>query len=162
MIPVGRNVTCLLDLPDKVFLFICRYLLSAYVRYSFYTSSRPELRFHSLISDYYTRINLDQINNNEYIYLASLFCNLSNPLQSESLILSNAHVTCLTKHYFTNIPMNLIQSIFTNLKSLTLINCSEEDFLFIYTYNTNMKQLEYLHVTVRKHAENQSIDLTDI
>ncbi len=67
-----------------------------------------------MIFDYSTKIKLDGIKNNEYNYLSKLFYDFKTPLRPKSLILSNEHVTCLTYDYFTSIPEDIIQSMFTH------------------------------------------------
>ncbi|CAF4081491.1 unnamed protein product, partial [Rotaria sordida] len=81
---VHCNVTCLLDLPNEVLLLICRYMSSYHILYSFYTHSTPEMRLHRVIYDYYIKIKVDSITNNEYIYL---FSHPKTSLRPEPLIL---------------------------------------------------------------------------
>ncbi len=147
---IHRNVTCLLDLSDKILLLICGYLQPAYVLYSFYTPEKPELHLHRVIFTYYTKMKLDKITNNEYCYLSSLFRSSTKCPPLNSLILSNEHMTCLTKRYFSSIPLNIIQSMFNNLKHLTLIDCSLQDMAYFSLYNINLLKLEYLHITIQK------------
>ncbi|CAF3081467.1 unnamed protein product [Rotaria sp. Silwood2] len=152
-----RCVTCLLDLPDEIFLLICRYLSPADVLYSFYTPSKPENRLHRIIFDYYTKIKLGGITNKEYIYLSSLFCSSKDSPRLQSLILSNEHATSLTQRYFIDISASIIQSMLTNLKHLKLIDCLSEDLTFLYIYISNMKQLESFHITYRKLDEKTNM-----
>jgi hypothetical protein len=152
---VPRHVTCLTELPDEILLLICRYLPPAFVLYSFYTPERPEQRLHRVVFDYYTNIKLAGITNNEYIYLTNLFSQTS--FQPLSLTFSNEHVTSLTQRYFLN--MYTIQSIFTNLRRLTMIDCSANDLRFIYLYNIHLSQLEHFHITIRKINENESMSI---
>ncbi|CAF2382661.1 unnamed protein product [Rotaria sp. Silwood2] len=147
---VRYNVTCLLDLPDEMFLLICRYLTPVGVLYSFYTPERAECRLHRIISDYYTKIKLDRITNNGFMYLANLFAYSTIPLRPQSLTLSNEHVTCLIQRYFNDMNINTINSIFTNLRSLTLINCFSVDLDILAKFYLNMTQIEYLHITFRR------------
>ncbi|CAF3791557.1 unnamed protein product [Rotaria sordida] len=155
--PLYHNVTCLLDLSDKILLRICRYMSPAYVLYSFYTPKMPNMRLHRLIVNYYTKIKLGQMTYNEYKYLISLFSCSNYPLRPESLILSNEHVTCVTQRYFNYMYTDVIQSVFVNLKYLTLIDCSSFDLDDIVAlYMNDLIQLEYLHITVRKLAEHNS------
>ncbi|CAF4207705.1 unnamed protein product, partial [Rotaria sp. Silwood2] len=116
---VHCNVTCLLDLPNEVLLLICRYMSSYHILYSFYTPSTPEMRLHRVIYDYYTKIKVDSITNNEYIYLLNLFSHPKTPLRPESLILSNRNVSCVIQRYFGYLCRNIIKSIFINLRYLT-------------------------------------------
>jgi hypothetical protein len=79
-----HNITCLFDLWNEIILLICCYLSPCDVLYSLDTLSRPDLSLHRIIFDHYTKIKLDQITNNEYIYLSNLFCRHSKiPLQLE-------------------------------------------------------------------------------
>ncbi|CAF1186338.1 unnamed protein product [Rotaria sordida] len=156
--PLYHNVTCLLDLSDKILLRICRYMSPAYVLYSFYTPEMPNMRLHRLIVNYYTKIKLGQMTYNEYKYLISLFSCSNYPLRPESLILSNEHVTCVTQRYFNYMYTDVIRSVFVNLKYLTLIDCSSFDLDDIVAlYMNDLIQLEYLHITVRKLAEHNII-----
>jgi hypothetical protein len=81
-----HRVTCLLDLSDEILLVVCRYLSPSYILYSFYTPLKPTNRLHRVIFDYYTNIKLDQITNDEYIYLSSLFFDYKTPLRCLKLI----------------------------------------------------------------------------
>jgi hypothetical protein len=150
-----HRVTCLLDLSDEILLLICRYLSPSYILYSFYTPLKPTNRLHRVIFDYYTNIKLDQITNNEYNYLSSLFSHYKTPLRPKSLILSNEHITCLIQRYFMY-PYE-IPSILSNLRCLKLIDCSPEDLAFIHLSNINISQLQYLHINVKKSDENKSM-----
>jgi len=147
---IRHNVTCLLDLSDKILHMICGYLQPAYVLYSFYTPEKPELHLHRVIFAYYTKMKLDKITNYEYCYLSSLFRSSTMRPPLNSLILSNEHITCLTRRYFSSIPLNIIQSVFSNLKHLTLIDCSLEDMAYFSLYDINLLKLEYLHITIQK------------
>jgi hypothetical protein len=151
---VRRSISCLFDLPDEILLLICRYLSVYHVLYSFYTPSKPEQRLHRMIFDYYTKIKLDGIKTNEYNYISKLF---SDSLRPISLILSNEHVTFLTHYYFTSISENVIQSIFDNLKHLTLIDCSENNLQYLNKYIRNLTQLQYLHITIRRPDINEGM-----
>ncbi|CAF3652660.1 unnamed protein product [Rotaria sp. Silwood1] len=145
------NRTTLMDLPNEILLLICRYLSPAYVLYSFYTPEKAETRLHRSIIDYYTKIKLDKISFDAYAYIHELLSDSNTPLQPESLILSNEHITCLTQRYFTYIRKNLIQSIFTNLKRLTLIDCSTSEIQQIdREYIDDLQRLEYFHINVHK------------
>ena len=146
---ICRNITCLFDLPDEILLFICRYLSPALVLYSFYTPLRPEMRLHRIILNYYTKIKLGGISNNEYIYLLNLLSDRKISLRPESLILSNEHVTSLTHRYFNSTDINTINSIFVNLRSLTLIDCSSVDLDTVGKFYFDMTQMQYLHITFR-------------
>jgi hypothetical protein len=110
-----------------------------------------------MIFDYYKKIKLDGIKTNEYNYISKLFSDSEIPLRPISLILSNEHVTCLTYYYFTSISENVIQSIFDNLKHLTLIDCSENDLQYLSKYIRNLTQLQYLHITIRKPVVNEGM-----
>lgn len=145
------------DLSDEIFLLICRYLSPYHVLYSFYTPEQPDLHFHRIIFDYYTKIKLDTMKNNEYLYLIKLFCSSKIPFHIELLILSNQYISYLTKRYFADISSTTIQSIFVNLKRLTLIDCSIKDLTSIDIYNTKMPQLKYLSITIRKLDEHESM-----
>jgi hypothetical protein len=152
-----RNVTCLLDLPNDIFLLIFRYLSPYDILYSCYTPETPYMRLHHVSSDYHRNIKLDAITFDEYAYLNSLFSYSKNPLQPQSLILSNEHVSCITQRFFTYVRINVIQRIFANLRCLTLINCSAGDLESITKlFLDNLTQLEYFHITVRKVDENLS------
>jgi hypothetical protein len=159
MMNVCDSITCLFDLPDEILLLICRYLSVYHILYSFYTPSKPEQRLHRMIFDYYTKIKLDEIKTNEYNYISKLF---SDSLRPISLILSNEHVTCLTRYYFTSISENVIQSIFDNLKHLKLIDCSENDLQYLIKYIRNLTQLQYLHITIRKPDGDEDMDYLQI
>ncbi|CAF3279040.1 unnamed protein product [Rotaria sp. Silwood2] len=153
--PLRPNVTCLLDLSDKILLHICRYLTPTHVLHSFYTPKMPNRRLHRLIINYYATIKLDQTTYDEYIYLASLFSRSNYPLRPESLILSNEHVTCVTQQYFNYMYTDKIQSIFVNLKSFTLIDCFSTDLNYIVLqYIEDLTRLEYLHITARKLVDD--------
>ncbi|CAF3016374.1 unnamed protein product [Rotaria sp. Silwood2] len=151
---IRRHVTCLLDLPNEILFFICRYLFPIDVLYSFYTPEKPELRLHYAISDYYTKIKLDGVPNSGYNYLLALFNYSKNPLRPHSLILTNEGVSFLIQRYLSSVCTGIIRSIFNNLRSLTLIDCSSEDLDIIEIYYTHMIQLKYLHITVRKTDEH--------
>jgi len=150
---IHRRVTCLLDLPNEILLSICRYLFPIDVLYSFYTPEKPELRLHNAISDYYTNLKLDGVPNNAYNYLSALF---TYSLRPHSLILTNEDVSFLIQRYFCSIPLDILRSIFNNLKSLTLIDCSSADLDTIEMYYPYMIQLEYLHITVWNTDEHLS------
>jgi len=128
---------------------ICRYLSQYDVLYSFYTPENPQLRLHHAINDYYKKLKLDGITNNEFNYFSKLFCDSKTPLRPESLILSNGQIYYLIQHYSDRIDSNIIKSIFNNLKSLKLIDCLSRDlFLFAYSYKS-LTQLNYLCITIR-------------
>ncbi|CAF1455040.1 unnamed protein product [Rotaria sordida] len=159
LVPFHDNRTTLLDLPNEILLLICRYLSPTDVLYSFYTPEKAETRLHRLIIDYYTKIKLDKILFDEYAYIHWLLGDSNNPLQPESLILSNEHITCLTERYFTYIRKNLIQSIFINLKRLTLIDCSTSEIQQIdREYIDDLTQLEYFHINVHKSDKDLSFE----
>ena len=147
---VRRSRICLLDLPNEILLMICRYMSTPDVLHCFYTPERPNLRLHRLISDYYTKINLDAIALDKWNYLINLFRGSDYLLQPESLRLSNEHVSCLMEHYFSSISEQIIKRIFVDLKDLTLIDCSSSDLRTIKSYSKYLTKLEYLHVTVCK------------
>ncbi|CAF4619718.1 unnamed protein product [Rotaria sp. Silwood1] len=155
---IRLSITCLFDLPDKILLFICRYLSSYDILYAFYTPSTPEQRLHRMILDYRTKIKIDGIKNNEYNYLSKLFSHSQTPLQPKSLEVNNEHVTCLTYYYFTSTPEHVIQSMFSNLKHLTLTYCSESDLQYLNKYMGNLTELQYLHITIQKPDINQHMD----
>jgi len=159
---VRHSITCLLDLPDEILLLICRYLSPYHVLYSFYTPSKPEQRLHRMIFDYYTKIKLDGIKNDQYNYLSKLFSDSETPLRPKSLILSNEHITCLTYYYFTSISEDVIHSMFANLQHLTLIDCSESDLQSLNKYITNLMQLQNLHITIRKPNINEGMFIKEI
>ncbi len=150
-----HRVTCLLDLSDEILLFVCRYLSASHILYSFYTPLKPTNRLHRVIFDYYTNLKVDQITNNEYNYLSSLFSHYKTPLRPKSLILSNEHITCLIERYFMY-PYE-IPSILNNLKYLKLIDCSPSNLVLIRLSNINICQLEELHIIVKKSDENKSM-----
>ncbi|CAF1638658.1 unnamed protein product [Rotaria sp. Silwood1] len=112
---VHHNVTCLLDLPDEIVLLICRYLTPVCVLYSFYTPERAEFRLHRIISNYYTKIKIDRITNNGFMYLANLFSYSKIPLRPQSLILIIIdvpdglvlHKTLIPNQYLKNIDLVL-------------------------------------------------------
>ncbi|CAF3302282.1 unnamed protein product, partial [Rotaria sp. Silwood2] len=158
---VRCNVTCLLDLPDKIIFYICRYMSLFHILYSFYTPSTPKMRLHRVIYDYYTKIKIDRITNNEYVYLSNLFSHLKTPLRPKSLILSNENVSCVIQRYFSYICRNIIQSIFIHLRYLTLIDCSSSDLNTIERYCLDMTQIEYFHMTIRKTNEHFSRFIDD-
>jgi hypothetical protein len=95
-------------------------------------------------------MKLDKITNYEYCYLSSLFRSSTMRPPLNSLILSNEHITCLTRRYFSSMPLNIIQSMFSKLKHLTLIDCSLEDMAYFSLFNINLLKLEYLHITIQK------------
>ncbi|CAF4970351.1 unnamed protein product [Rotaria sp. Silwood1] len=159
---VHHNVTCLLDLPDEIVLLICRYLTPVCVLYSFYTPERAEYRLHRIISNYYTKIKIDRITNNGFMYLANLFGYSKIPLRPQSLILSNEHVTYLIQRYFNDMNTNTINSIFTNLRSLTLINCFSIDLDILAKFYFNMTQIEYLHITFRRIGDDMSKQMSSL
>ncbi|CAF0861903.1 unnamed protein product [Rotaria sordida] len=159
---IHRHVTCLLDLPNEILLFICRYLFLLDILYSFYTPEKPELHLHHAISDYYTKIKLDGVPNSGYNYLLALFIYSKNPLRPHSLILTNEGVSFLIQHYLSSICTDIIRSIFNNLRSLTLIDCSSEDLDIIEIYCTNMIQLQYLNIIVRNTDEHLSKSIDKI
>ncbi|CAF3712359.1 unnamed protein product [Rotaria sp. Silwood1] len=156
---IHHHVTCLLDLPNEILLFICRYLFPIDVLYSFYIPEKPDLHFHCAISDYYTKIKLDGVSNSGYDYLLGLFNYSRNPLRPLSLILTNESVPFLIQRYLSSIHMNIIRSIFNNLRSLTLIDYSSEDLDIIEIYYTDMIQLQYLHITTIIVNESDGITL---
>ncbi|CAF3975810.1 unnamed protein product [Rotaria sordida] len=159
---IRRHVTCLVDLSNEILLSICRYLFPIDVLYSFYTPEKPELRLHYAISDYYTKIKLDGVSNNGYNYLLALFNYSKNPFRPHSLILTNEGVSFLIQRYLSSIDTDIIRSIFNNLRSLTVIDCSSEDLDIIEIYYTCMIQLQYLHITVRKTGEHLKWPVTEI
>ncbi|CAF4008480.1 unnamed protein product [Rotaria sordida] len=159
---IRRHVTCLVDLSNEILLSICRYLFPIDVLYSFYTPEKPELRLHYAISDYYTKIKLDGVSNNGYNYLLALFNYSKNPFRPHSLILTNEGVSFLIQRYLSSIDTDIIRSIFNNLRSLTVIDCSSEDLDIIEIYYTYMIQLQYLHITVRKTGEHLKWPVTEI
>ncbi|CAF3546761.1 unnamed protein product [Rotaria sp. Silwood1] len=159
---VHHNVTCLLDLPDEIVLLICRYLTPVCVLYSFYTPERAEYRLHRIISNYYTKIKIDRITNNAFMYLANLFSYSKIPLRPQSLILSNEHVTYLIQRYFNDMNTNTINSIFTNLRSLTLIDCFSIDLDILAKFYFNMTQIEYLHITFRRIDDDMSKQMSSL
>ncbi|CAF2871729.1 unnamed protein product [Rotaria sp. Silwood2] len=127
------------------------------VLYSFYTPEKLETRLHRLIIDYYTEIKLDKIPYDEYACIHHLLKDSNNPLQPELLILSDEYITCLTERYLTYFRKNLIQSIFVNLKRLTLINCSTSEIQQINrNYIDYLTRLEYFHINVYKFNEDLS------
>ncbi|CAF1038998.1 unnamed protein product [Adineta ricciae] len=145
-----ENVTSILDLPNEILLHICRYLSQSHILYAFYTPLTPEYRFHSIISDYYETIRLDQQTYYEFIHLRSLFLFSELPLRPKSLILSNRHVNILIERFsdsefFSN---DVLQSIFSNLTHLTILNYSVTDLHFIDDHIKELKQLEYFHVNI--------------
>jgi len=150
-----HRVICLLDLSDEILLVVCRYLSPSDILYAFYTPLKPTNRLHRVIFDYYTTIKLDQITNDEYIYLSSLFFDYKTPLRPQSLILSNEHITCLIQRYL--MYSYEILSIFSNLRCLKLIDCSPENLLFIDLSNIDISQLEYLHIAIKRSDENKSM-----
>ncbi|CAF1429058.1 unnamed protein product [Rotaria sordida] len=159
---IRRHVTCLVDLSNEILLSICRYLFPIDVLYSFYTPEKPELRLHYAISDYYTKIKLDGVSNNGYNYLLALFNYSKNPFRPHSLILTNEGVSFLIQRYLSSIDTDIIRSIFNNLRSLTVIDCSSEDLDIIEIYYTCMIQLQYLHITVRKTGEHLIETIDDL
>ncbi len=144
------NVTSLLDLPDEMLLFIYRYLSTTDVLRAFHTPSKCDFRLHRLSYDHLKKLTLDELSNDEFLYISKLLSHDENPLRPQTLILSNEHVTCLIHSYFTSITQDVIQSIFIHLKSLTLINCSKRNLCFLNEYITHLTQLKYLHITMRK------------
>ncbi|CAF1113733.1 unnamed protein product [Rotaria sordida] len=151
---VRHNITCLLDLPDEIFLLICLYLTPACVLYSFYTPEKANFRLHRIIFDYYTNIKFEKITNGEFNYLLNLLCNDKRPLRPESLTFSNEHIANLMHRYFNNIDINRNKSIFVNLKSLILVDCSSNDLDIIAKYYFDIIQIEYLNIIVRKHDDH--------
>ncbi|CAF4793616.1 unnamed protein product [Rotaria sp. Silwood1] len=144
------NVTCVSDLPDEIFLLICRYLSPSDVLYSFYTPEQSHLRLHHIIGDYYKKIKLDKIFNAEFVYLFNLFSNTRFPLRPESLILSNEHIPHLTHSFFDYLHSNTINSIFINLKCLILINCFSKDIYILNKCLFQMTLIQYLHIIFRR------------
>ncbi|CAF3665284.1 unnamed protein product [Rotaria sp. Silwood1] len=144
------NVTCLLNLPNKILLMIYRYLSVYGVLHCFYTSERSNSYLHDSIHDYYTKIYLGVMSFHECDYLLKLFLNSDNPLRSKSLILNNEHGFYLDRHYFFFLRNNIIQSIFIILTHLTVINCTFTDFDIIARHYEDFTKLEYLYATILK------------
>ena len=159
---VRHGISCLLDLPDEILLFICRYLSSYHIIYAFYTPFEPEQRLHSMILDYRTKIKIDGIKKNEYNYLSKLFSDSEAPLRPKSLILNNERVTCLTYYYFTSTSEDVIHSMFGNLKHLTLTDCSQRDLQYMNKYIGSLTELQYLHITIQKPDINQGMFIREI
>ncbi|CAF1587533.1 unnamed protein product [Rotaria sp. Silwood1] len=152
-----RSSTCFLDLPNEILLMICRYMSTPDILHCFYTPETPNMRLHCLISDYYTKINLDAITFDKCNYLINLFDSSNYLLQPESLKLSNEHVSCLITHYFSSISQKIIEAIFVNLKDLTLIDCLPDDLYTIDQHSKHLTKLQYLHVTFRKFKQDFDI-----
>ena len=148
-------MTCFLDFSDEILLFICRYLSPYHVLYSFYTPSTPAYRLHRVISDYYRMMKLDRLTNNEYYSLLGLFSSEPIP-QLESLILSCEFVTCLIEHYFTYVRPSTIGSMFINLKTLKLLDCTTSDLEHLLLNFVKYPKLENLHIRIKKSNEIQS------
>ncbi|CAF1178595.1 unnamed protein product [Rotaria sordida] len=155
---IRHSITCLFDLPDEILLIICRYLSPYDVLYAFYTPSEPEQRLHRMILDHRTRIKIDEIQKNEYDHLFKLFSHSETPLRPKSLILNNEHVTCLTYYYFSYTPEDVIRSMFSNLKCLTLIDCLQEDLQYLNKYIENLTELQYLHIVIRRRDEYEDME----
>ncbi|CAF1036072.1 unnamed protein product [Rotaria sp. Silwood1] len=152
------NVTCLLNLPNKILLMIYRYLSVYGVLHCFYTSERSNSYLHDSIHDYYTKIYLGVMSFHECDYLLKLFLNSDNPLRSKSLILNNEHGFYLDRHYFFFLRNNIIQSIFIILTHLTVINCTFTDFDIIARHYEDFTKLEYLHATILKCDTTKDIE----
>ncbi|UJR19834.1 hypothetical protein I4U23_022967 [Adineta vaga] len=155
---IDNHVTTFLDLSDQILLQICRYLSSAYILFSFYTPEHAEFRLHRLICNYYKKIKFDQINNNEYNYIRSLLCYSSTTFRPESLVLSNEHINCLIERFFSDIPFDILHSIFYYLKELKLIHCSQANLRFLRSYERILSQLESLHINIRQELINDDDD----
>jgi hypothetical protein len=153
------NVTCLLDLPTEVFFLIYRYLSCADALYSFHTTQIVEDRLHRVIGDYYRKIKLDKVTDNEFLHLSYLFCHSKLPLRPKSLILSNEHIPNLIQRFLIDININTINSIFINLKSLTLINCTLNQFDVLNQVFLNMKLIEYLHIIFARIDDDDDDDI---
>jgi hypothetical protein len=85
--PIKRfhdNVTCFLDLPNKILLLIYRYMSTYDILHCFYTPENVNLRLHRLISDYYTKINLGAMTYDKFNYFLNLFHDSNNPFQLQS------------------------------------------------------------------------------
>lgn len=148
-----NRISCLSDLPDELFLFICRYLSQCDILYSFYTPDRPQLRFHRMIADYYTIILFDRLTNKEYLYLLNLFTHSKLPLRPKILILSNEHITHLIHRFFQS---NFISSISPHLTSIKLLDCSQHDLYLFTQFSSHLQSLEYLHIRIRPSNQSQS------
>lgn len=147
---IHPDISCLLDLPDEILLIICGYLSSADILFSFYTPSKPEFRLHRMSYEYHKKIRIDGITKTQFNYLLKLFSDCEISLRPESLILSNEHVTCLIDAYFTIVHEDVIQSMFVNLTSLTLVDCFHRDIQHLNDYIKHLTKLEFLHITIRK------------
>ncbi|CAF3396025.1 unnamed protein product [Rotaria socialis] len=128
---VDRGVTCWLDLPDQMLLLICSYLSPGHVLQSFYTPSKPTDRLHRAIFDYYTKIKLDTMTNDEYLCLMNLFCDHHKSLRFESLKFCGQRFTCLTQRFFHDITMDIYGSLFDCAKHLTIIDCPSRNISII-------------------------------
>jgi hypothetical protein len=53
-------------------------------------------------------------------------------------------------------PKDTIQSIFANLKRLTLLDGSAKDLKDIYSKTKNLSQLEYLHINILNSNQKSS------
>ena len=48
------------------------FISMSHLLYSFYTPEKPECRLHRVISDYYRKIEIDQMTAKEFVYLLDL------------------------------------------------------------------------------------------
>jgi hypothetical protein len=52
--------------------------------------------------------------------------------------------------------INILKSIFVNVLSLTVIDCSSNDIEIVATFYFDMTQLEYLHIILHNISDNTS------
>lgn len=157
-----NRISCLSDFPDELFLLICRYLSPCDILYSFYTPDRSETRFHQIVFDYYTNIKFDRLTNEQYLYLFHLFTHSNSFFRPKTLILSNEHISHLIHRFFRTIPSIQLQSIFNNLTSIYLIDCSQQDLHFFAQYSSSFRSIQHLSIQTRISNQYQSTNSNEI
>jgi hypothetical protein len=131
-----EKITCLTDLSDELLLIICEYLRPIDALRAFLSNNTSD-RFHRLIVEYRTNVNLSTLSYSEFRYMVDIVLPQLNP---SNLRLSNAHIPCLTDRFVSSCHRFLSMKT----SSLELYGCVPISNAFI-SWLSSQTKLETLY-----------------
>ncbi|CAF2691591.1 unnamed protein product [Rotaria sp. Silwood2] len=117
---------------------------------AFFTPETPAACLHRVILIYRTHINLSGTTFPEHGYIMKLFNESCYSLRPLSLTINHEQIPSVAIWYLKSQIPNHMKSLFDDRKQLTLIECTARDLDYIIKYLKNLKQLEQLHIIVRR------------